>query len=232
MANGGSPNGTLLATYEHERAVNSMGFAFLDEPWRTCFDLAWEAFCAGSVPVGAVVIDPDGSIVARGRNRRFEHDAPAGQLANTYIAHAEVNALASLPAADYLDHVLYTSTEPCLLCTAAMGHAHVGRVRFAAVDPSLGAIERVPELVDYMRGRWPIREGPFDAPLSGVAGLLTLVFWVQSHPDANIVRVTREKNPDLVRTAQTIVDSGEASALARLPPADGYAQLLGRMGSA
>ena len=69
----------------------------LEGAWRECFELAWEAFRAGTIPVGAVVADPSGTIVARGRNRIFDHTAPPGQLAGTYIAHAELNALAALP---------------------------------------------------------------------------------------------------------------------------------------
>jgi tRNA(adenine34) deaminase len=93
----------------------------LEGPWRECFELAWEAFGAGTIPVGAVVVDASGATVARGRNRIFEATAPAGQLAGTYIAHAELNALAELPAlptrdgqGPYSRHTLYTTLEPCV----------------------------------------------------------------------------------------------------------------------
>ena len=44
----------------------------LDEPWHAALELAWEAYLAGTIPVGSVVADADGRIVARGRNRIFE----------------------------------------------------------------------------------------------------------------------------------------------------------------
>ncbi len=69
----------------------------LEGAWRESFELAWEAFRVGTIPVGAVVADASGEIVARGRNRIFEEEAPPGQLAGTYLAHAELNALAGLP---------------------------------------------------------------------------------------------------------------------------------------
>ena len=47
----------------------------LDARWRATLELAWEAYLAGTIPVGAVVADADGRVVARGRNRIFE---PAG----------------------------------------------------------------------------------------------------------------------------------------------------------
>ena len=68
----------------------------VEAPWRASFHLAWEAFAAGTIPVGAVVVDEAGRIVAEGRNRIFNDAAPARQLAATRLAHAELNALAQL----------------------------------------------------------------------------------------------------------------------------------------
>src|SRR5690348_10834728 len=89
-------------------------------PWHECFQLAWESFQAGSVPVGAVLVDGSGQRVSSGRNRRRESGAVPGQISGSNLAHAELNALASLPPGDYPQHVLYTTLEPCLLCTAAL----------------------------------------------------------------------------------------------------------------
>jgi hypothetical protein len=51
--------------------------------------------------------------VAEGRNRIYEREAPPGQLANSLLAHAEVDTLVSLdPERRYEDHVLYTALEP------------------------------------------------------------------------------------------------------------------------
>src|SRR5919112_4197214 len=86
-------------------------------------------------PSRAVVVDPGGDLVTQGRSRSNEPTGPSGQLAGTSLAHAEVNALAGLAPGDYWSHVLYTTLEPCLLCTAALTHAHVGAVRYAASDP-------------------------------------------------------------------------------------------------
>src|ERR687884_703605 len=100
-------------------------------PWRACFELAWEALQGGSVPVGAVVVDEGGRIVSWGRSRSQELDGPPGQLRGTHLAHAEINALAGLPGGRYPRHTLYTSLEPCLVCSAAAVHSHVGTVHFA-----------------------------------------------------------------------------------------------------
>ena len=71
----------------------------MDAPWNDVFDLMWEAYRAGTIPVGAVVVDERGEIVSHGRNRIFD-DPHGGQLARTRLAHAEINALAPLPPPD------------------------------------------------------------------------------------------------------------------------------------
>jgi tRNA(Arg) A34 adenosine deaminase TadA len=84
-----------------------------DLAWERALELAWESFCGGTTPVGAVVTDAAGAIVAEGRGRRFENAAPPGQLAWTGVAHAELNALAQLgPDRHYTDHALLTTLEP------------------------------------------------------------------------------------------------------------------------
>jgi tRNA(Arg) A34 adenosine deaminase TadA len=70
-----------------------------DRPWIDVFVLMWEAYVAGTIPVGAVIADESGRVVARGRNRIF--DSPAGgELGGSRLAHAEVNALLALSSAE------------------------------------------------------------------------------------------------------------------------------------
>ena len=63
--------------------------------WRIAFEEAWAAYVAGTVPVGAVLVDVNGAIVSRGRNRIFDN-AVAGHIGGSRLAHAEVNALLGL----------------------------------------------------------------------------------------------------------------------------------------
>ncbi|WP_173133665.1 nucleoside deaminase [Kibdelosporangium persicum] len=147
--------------------------------WQECFLLAWQSFQARSIPVGAALADADGTIVARGRNRWNENSGPQGQLAGSNLAHAEVNALARLSPGDYSDHVLYTTLEPCFLCTAALRHSHVGTVRFAAPDPAWHGIDQLPRLNHNIARRWPLREGPAGGPLQTFAAVLHLVSAVE-----------------------------------------------------
>lgn len=176
-------------------------FAGLAPAWRSCFLLAWESFQCGSIPIGAVLVDAAGRTVSAGRNRRNEREGPSGQVAGSNVAHAELNALAALPAGEYADHVLYSTLEPCLLCTAALRHSHVGTVRFAADDPMWDGMERVPDLNRHLARRWARREGPIDGPLRTWAALLPLISVVERGVES-VQHCYVERAPALLELAQ------------------------------
>ena len=93
-------------------------WASLDERWKAAFDEAWTSFGSGSAGVGAVITDGRGSIVATGRSRVFDEPDGRTPLAGTYMAHAEMNALACLPVESYQGFTLYSTFEPCVMCSA------------------------------------------------------------------------------------------------------------------
>jgi tRNA(Arg) A34 adenosine deaminase TadA len=170
-------------------------------------ELAWEAFAEGSLPVGSVITDAAGHMVAEGRNRAFGAASQQGGLGGTYIAHAEINALSALPPGDYPDHTIWTSLEPCFMCSAAIFHSHVGTVRFAAADPLMSGVAALPSLSGWVRSRWPQRIGPLGGRLGALAGLLHLVWHIPRRPDGVVMTAYREAAPDLVDVAQRVVDS-------------------------
>ena len=90
----------------------------------------------GEVPVGAVVVAPDGRVVAAAGNRTRELNDPT--------AHAEVLALRSACAAAGAErlpgHDLYVTLEPCPMCAAAMSFARIGRLYYGAEDPKSGGV--------------------------------------------------------------------------------------------
>ncbi|TAM46510.1 MAG: tRNA adenosine(34) deaminase TadA, partial [Burkholderiaceae bacterium] len=102
---------------------------------------AREAFAAGEVPVGAVVVG-DGQVIATGRNNPVAAHDPT--------AHAEINALRAAAQAlgNYrLDGCeLFVTLEPCAMCSGAMLHARLKRVVFGAADPKTGAAGSVIDL--------------------------------------------------------------------------------------
>src|SRR5919201_6817188 len=127
----------------------------LEPAWRPAFELAWQAFCAGTIPVGAVVTDADGALLARGRNRMFETSGPEGEIFGSRVAHAEINALVQLGTERrYFECTLWTTLEPCAQCIGAAWLSTIGRVAFAASDVYAGAaklIERQIEAADSAR---------------------------------------------------------------------------------
>ncbi len=99
-------------------------------------DLARAAAAAGDVPVGAVVVDPDGAVIGRGQNAREEDHDPT--------AHAEIVALrqaAQALGAWRLDGcTLVVTLEPCLMCAGAVLQSRLDRIVFGAWDEKAGAI--------------------------------------------------------------------------------------------
>lgn len=99
-------------------------------------EAAREAAVEREVPVGAMVVDAGGSIVAVAGNRIVSGNDPAG--------HAEIRVLRAAAArmGNYrlLGTTLYVTLEPCAMCAAAMVHARIGRLVFGAIDPKAGAV--------------------------------------------------------------------------------------------
>ena len=112
-----------------------------------CLHLADRAADLGEVPVGAVIVDPSGAIVAEGINLR--------ETAFDATAHAEVVALrraSELRRRWYLDDLtLYVTLEPCPMCAGAILQARVPTVVWGAADPKAGAVETLYRLFDDPR---------------------------------------------------------------------------------
>lgn len=107
----------------------------LTTPWQICFEEAWEAYCNGSIPIGAVLVDEQNNIISRGRNRINENSAPLKQTCGNKIAHAEINVLLQVSKEIPMRNLtLYTTTEPCILCFGAIVMCNIGKVRYAAKD--------------------------------------------------------------------------------------------------
>jgi tRNA(adenine34) deaminase len=113
---------------------------------RAALDQARAALATGDVPVGAVVLDPDGAVIGTGRNVREADADPTG--------HAEVVALREAAAARgewRLDGcTLVVTLEPCTMCAGAAVLARVARVVFGAFDDKAGAVG---SLWDVVRDR-------------------------------------------------------------------------------
>ncbi len=104
------------------------------------FAEAESAAARGEVPVGAVITDAQGKVIAAASNRTLENRDPT--------AHAELLAIRSAAAALGSERLtgcdLYVTLEPCAMCAAAISFARIRRLYFAASDEKMGAVDHGP----------------------------------------------------------------------------------------
>jgi tRNA(adenine34) deaminase len=123
--------------------------------------LAQAAGAAGDVPVGAVIIDSAGEMIAAAENRRERDHDPT--------AHAEVLALRqagqTLGNWHLNDCTLYVTLEPCPMCAGALVLARLGRLVYGVDDAKAGAIRTVLNLPDSAASnhRLPVLSGVLEA---------------------------------------------------------------------
>ena len=101
-----------------------------------CIELAREAVANGSSPIGCVIVDRNGRLLAEGRNRAHEPWPKTRGIADSSFAHAEMDAFYRVGRFDDAPGAtLYSSLEPCLMCGGAAGLIELGRVVWACDDP-------------------------------------------------------------------------------------------------
>ena len=112
----------------------------LPEPMVQAFAEAEAAAARGEVPVGAVIVDALGNLIAKAGNQTLEIKDPT--------AHAEMlvirKAAQILDSERLIDCDLYVTLEPCAMCAAAISFARIRRVYFGSADEKMGAIENGP----------------------------------------------------------------------------------------
>jgi tRNA(Arg) A34 adenosine deaminase TadA len=112
----------------------------LPEPMSLALKEAQAAALRGEVPVGAVIVDASGKVVAQAGNQTLELKDPT--------AHAELLAIRQaakeIGSERLIDCNLYVTLEPCAMCAAAISFARLRRVYFGAADEKMGAIENGP----------------------------------------------------------------------------------------
>jgi tRNA(adenine34) deaminase len=102
-------------------------------------EIAKRALATSDVPVGAIVISPDGTVIGTGENRR--------EVENDPTSHAEIVALRAASSAINtwrLDgHTLVVTLEPCAMCAGAIAQARIKTLVFGAWDAKAGAVGSV-----------------------------------------------------------------------------------------
>lgn len=186
-------------------------WARLSEPWQIAFEEAWESFCSGSAGVGAVVTDGNDVVVAAGRSRVFDEPDGTAPLAGTWMAHAEMNALALLGRDACEGHTLYTTFEPCVMCAATIRMYRIPRVLYAAADPVWDGMH------DLFSQFEPIARGLPDRELLGgswgaFAHLLHLS-WLLVHAPDHVLEAHSRMTSRHLDAAARLASSGDLEAL-------------------
>lgn len=118
---------------------------------KSALELALEAFESGEVPVGCVIADSNGDIVAEGRNRR--------EGLSDATAHAEIVAIreASQKLGRIIldDCTIFITLEPCPMCAGAVINSRIRRVVYGAKEPKSGACGSVINLFEERFGHKP-----------------------------------------------------------------------------
>lgn len=103
------------------------------------------AAARGEVPVGAVVVNSAGEVLAQAGNRTRELNDPT--------AHAEILALRAACAQLGTERLtgcdLYVTLEPCPMCASAISQARIARLYFGAADPKSGGINQGPKVFSH-----------------------------------------------------------------------------------
>lgn len=114
-------------------------------PMDIAFAEAEAAALRGEVPVGAVVVDPGGTVIARAGNRTLELKDPT--------AHAEMLAIRAACAALGSERLtgcdLHVTLEPCPMCAAAISFARLRRLYYGAADEKGGGVDHGPRIFEH-----------------------------------------------------------------------------------
>jgi tRNA(adenine34) deaminase len=199
--------------------------------WQLCFEQAWEAFQEGSRPIGAVIVNENGEIVATGKS------ATLNELSNTVIshnelAHAEINALLKIDNRVHkrvTAYTLYSSLEPCPLCFGAFYMSGIRNLKYAAKD-KYGGSTNLKDTTPYL-SRKPINiEGPVPY-LEQLSILLHIYFddMIDFNKKSPVHDAMADDYPEAVALAKEWVQVGKLKDYERLRVEDVYHLMMGEL---
>lgn len=134
-----------MTNYNHIFNLDRQSYDQHQQWMKYAIALAENAGKLGEVPVGAVIINDQGELIAQGENRKQRDQDPT--------AHAEMIALRlasqKLQTWCLKDCTLYVTLEPCVMCTGAILHSRINLLVYGADEPKSGSIRTVINLPDH-----------------------------------------------------------------------------------
>jgi tRNA(adenine34) deaminase len=189
----------------------------VEKGFQTAFQMAWEAFKAGTMPIGAAILNADGDVISAARNQCSS--AGKGLISNHTLAHAEINAILMVSEDKHPDirtYTIYTTTEPCPLCFGAIVMGTIRKAKFAQRDPWAGTAE--------LNGRYEyssvIKKITMDGPFSDEEAV-QLGLFVCHHTDLfkerkneRFIKKYESVFGNLIPAAVRMAESGEVARFA------------------
>jgi tRNA(adenine34) deaminase len=196
--------------------------------WQECFFQAWESFQEGSRPIGAVVVNENGEVIATGKSATFN------ELSNTVIshnelAHAEINALLKIDNRVHkkvANYTLYSTMEPCPLCFGAFYMSGIRNLEFAAKD-KYGGSTNLKDTTPYL-SRKPIKiHGPIPY-LEQLSILLHIYFddMIEFNKKSPVHDAMAEDYPEAVFLAKKWVENGRLNEYKQLKVDNVYNMMM------
>ncbi|WP_339093831.1 NUDIX domain-containing protein [Deinococcus sp. VB142] len=184
--------------------------------WLTALSEAWDGYLYGSYPIGACIVDAQGQVVARGRNRLGEpRRAHAGVIGGHDLAHAEINALLNVPdmrRPDCLSWTVLTTVEPCPQCAGAIAMSGIRGVSYAAPDPWAGCTRLLTD-DPYVSGKgMRVSRAPDPLPAAALRLMLVALLEEGNALDGRLMQTFTPYKQDL-KAAVRLHDSGTLSRL-------------------
>jgi tRNA(Arg) A34 adenosine deaminase TadA len=136
----------------------------LKHHWENVFEQAWISYCENSIPIGAIIINASGEIVAVGRNKIYDKSDDYNHVFYHQLGHAELNALLKVSKHEHPDiekYILLTSFEPCPMCLGAFVMSRIKTLYFATDDLVAGSSNLI-NTSPYMKEKKLTIYGPFD----------------------------------------------------------------------
>ena len=185
-----------------------------DQYERRALELAWRSCRSGTVGVGALLVDGDGSIMAEGNNAIFG-EPDAGPLSGSRVAHAEMNVFAQIPG-----HVrprqatLYTSLEPCAMCAGAVIIHGLKGLHILVDDPIMHGLEEIGGDNDFIKRRWPNRTFSDDEQVQKLAQLFAAYRYFAEFDERHhyVAEMTAAK-PDFAQWLNGVIAGGAMATL-------------------
>jgi tRNA(adenine34) deaminase len=169
----------IMLEFDYHRIVRSgskVNWSDIPYIWQECFKEAWKSFQEDSRPIGAIVTNDEGEIMARGKSAAFA-ELSDSVISHNELAHAEMNALLKLDNRVHQkvnSYVLYTTMEPCPVCFGAFYMSGIRNLEYAAKDKYAGSTN-LKDTTPYL-SRKPIKiNGPI-AFLEELTILLNVYF--------------------------------------------------------